>query len=481
MGFTPLVPVALLGFVPLGMLLFLFLPARRSVIAIYILGWLFLPPGVTYPVPGLPDYNKYVAINFAALFGVVLFDAARMLRFRLQWYDLPALVFLITPFFTSLVNGLGVNDALSMVYRQVTVWIIPYFLGRLYFTDLAVVRELAIGIFIGGLIYMPLTWIEMRLSPQLNRWVYGFHPTAFGMTRRFGGWRPQVFMQHGLMLAIFMCSATLVGMVLWLSGSLKRFLAVPMWIWTGLLGATCIMCRSFGAVVLMLVAMVIAYVGKTLRWRALAAGFIILPIVYMGVRGTDLWDGQELVDLSRAIGGEQRAGSLFVRLRNETAFVDHAMRQPLLGWGGHGRSRPDFADTGFRVLSDGYWIIVLGQNGLIGLGSMILFFTLPGLLFLHRWRSAAVWHPWLAPGMALLLITAMFLADCLFNAMLTPIFGLTAGALATLMPTAQVWQLMRQGVAAPARAGVTRVVQRSQPAAPGIDPGAGATAVGPMP
>ena len=57
---------------------------------------------------------------------------------------------------------------------------------------------------LGGLIYVPLCLFEVRMSPQLHNMVYGFAQHSFGQTVRGGGWRPMVFMQHGLAVGLFM-------------------------------------------------------------------------------------------------------------------------------------------------------------------------------------------------------------------------------------------------------------------------------------
>jgi hypothetical protein len=41
-------------------------------------------------------------------------------------------------------------------------------------------------------------------------------------TMRFGGWRPTVFMEHGLMVGMWMSMAAMIGLWLWWTGTLKR-------------------------------------------------------------------------------------------------------------------------------------------------------------------------------------------------------------------------------------------------------------------
>lgn len=443
-----MVAIALLGFVPFGLLLFAFLPARRAVAAIWVLGWVFLPPAASYKLPGLPDYNKFHAIMITAMLGSVLFDMKTLLRFRPHWADIPAFIFMFVPFFSSITNGLGVNDGLSSMFQNFSFWVAPYFLGRVYFSDLPGIREFAIWIFIGALICMPLCWIEMKFSPQLNRWVYGYHQhAAFDQTRRYGGWRPMLFMQHGLMVGLWMGVGTMMATVLWMSGSLRRYLGMPMWVWAGLLAATTILCRSFGALALLAVALSIASVARQIRVPILVVVFALLPVTYVATRSTGLWDGSQLVTAAREVGGEQRAGSLEFRLRSENVLVSHALKQPIFGWGGWERNRPDKKEVNFRIATDGLWVIQLGQRGLIGMVCFMAIFLVPSYLFFMRWGMVGITHPWLGPGLGLTLAVLMFLNDSLFNSMINPLYTVAAGAISGLVMTPQVRAALAQNMA----------------------------------
>ena len=127
---------------------------------------------------------------------------------------------------------------------------LPYLIGRIYFSDAAGLRELAVGIFIGGLVYIPFCLYEIRLSPQLHRIVYGYHAHSFAQTYRFGGWRPTVFMDHGLMVGLWMAMSCLAGIWLYVSGTLRSIrgislpwflvpLVVTLVVAAGLLPLTC--------------------------------------------------------------------------------------------------------------------------------------------------------------------------------------------------------------------------------------------------
>ena len=77
---------------------------------------------------------------------------------------------------------------------------------------------------------MPLCLYEIRMSPQLHYLVYGFYPSFFGMSVRFGGYRPTVFLQHGLAVGMWMTSASLVGVWLWYSRASRRSSSGTSWV-----------------------------------------------------------------------------------------------------------------------------------------------------------------------------------------------------------------------------------------------------------
>ena len=183
---TLFVDFVLIGWIPLVSVLFMFLSPRRAVISAFIIGWLFLPPGVGYSFPGLPSYNKLTALSFGVVMLALLFDHHRMLAFRPRWFDVPMAIFCLSPFASSLSNGLGAYDGISAVVKGLCFWGLPYTIGRIYINDLESLRELAIGIMVGGLVYVPMCLYEVRMSPQLCNLVYGYRLADFRQVERWG-------------------------------------------------------------------------------------------------------------------------------------------------------------------------------------------------------------------------------------------------------------------------------------------------------
>ena len=407
---------------------FLLFPARRALLLSIIGGWLFLPVA-RIEFPGIPDYGRTQAIAVGALLGAAVFDARRLIHFDFSWFDLPIVGWCLSAGTASLTNHLGAYDAASVTFQRFVTWGVFYFLGRVYFTDLQGLTTLVRALFVGGLVYAPLCLLEMRLSPQLHTWIYGFHQHSFGQTWRGEGWRPVVFMEHGLAVGLWMALAALAGLWLWKSKRLPpAILGVPAGLVVAALAAVALLCRSTGA--LALFAAGAAVLAARRSWApAIVGALLVVPFVYIVLRASSLWYGQNLVDLIQPYAPE-RAESLSYRMRAETLLVDHALRQPLFGWGSYGRNRPSTFDLGAQPMAtDGFWIIAFGQCGAFGLVSALALLLLGPAVLWFRLPPAGWGAERLGPVAFSASLLALFTIDCLFNAMLNPVFTVFAGGL----------------------------------------------------
>jgi hypothetical protein len=454
-----LVPIALFGWIPALLLIFALLPPRRAVIVAFLLAWLFLPVA-RYPIAGLPDYTKMSATCAGVLLATALFDPGRFLAFRPHWFDVPMAIWCAVPLATSLSNGLGAYDGLSSALTHLVTWGFPYFIGRLYFSDLASLRELTIGIFVGGLLYVPLCLFEIRMSPQLHTMVYGFHP-SWGNSLRFGGWRPVVFMQDGLMVGTWMAMTSLVGAWLWACRVLKPALGMPPALLVLLLLLTTILCKSVGALVLLAVGLSTLFATRKLRTSLIVLLVTAAPVAYMLARTVGGWSGQQLISVAELVSSD-RASSLATRLSNEDLLGGRAMLRPFVGWGGWGRGFDFDPETQrYGGIPDGMWIIALSVNGAVGLAALTAVQLLPPLLVLRRYRARSWGTPLVAAPAAMAVILALYATDNLFNAMINPIYMLIAGGLTSLFLARVPQSAFRSTPAALSPLG--RVVAPSQP------------------
>ncbi len=94
-------------------------------------------------------------------------------------------------------------DAVHAIVQDTFDYVLPFIFGAAMFKDRRDLRILLQIIAGAGLVYSVLQLVEIRLSPQLHNWVYGFFQHSFAQTIRGGGFRPTVFMTHGLAVAMF--------------------------------------------------------------------------------------------------------------------------------------------------------------------------------------------------------------------------------------------------------------------------------------
>lgn len=429
-----LVYLVMFGWIPFIFYLFNRFPARQAVIIGFILAWLFLPQK-EFPLPGLPDYTKMSATCYGILIATIIYDVNRFRSFKLSWVDLPMLIFCWCPLASSLSNGLGIYDGLSTVLTQSVIWGVPYFLGRIYLNSLAGLKQLATGIFLGGLVYIPLCLFEIKMSPQLHRLVYGFSPFNFGQTVRYGGYRPSIFMQHGLEVGMWMMAASLIGVWFWKSGVIRQVYGMPMvWLVASLVG-TFVLVKSTGAYFLLFLGILVMVMAWQFRTSILVLLFIAGIAIYLGQNTlTETYITDQIVASVSGIVPEERIQSLEFRFNNEEILTDKARRQITFGWGGWGRNRVyKYNWEGKLVdvsITDSLWIITFGQNGLVGLISVFTAFFLPAIAFIRRYPAAYWSNPQIAPAAAITVIIILYTIDTLFNAMINPIFILACGGVA---------------------------------------------------
>ena len=290
-----------------------------------------------------------------------------------------------------------------------------------------------------ALIYTPLCLYEVRMSPQLHLRVYGFMQHEFLQTIRFNGFRPMVFMQHGLALALFLTSATLAAGMLLCSGAARPLRAlIPVrfpYLFASLLlvlALTTVLTKSIGALVLGAVGIVVFVSALRLRTRWLLVCLVLVGPLYIAARTSGAWKGSDLVPLVRTTLGQDRADSFEIRQINEDLLMARAFEGPPLGWGGWGRNRLHDRFGKDLTITDGLWIITLGERGFLGLLSLYLAMLLPVARFIWS-QPVSTWaRPGCAAATACAVVVAMYMVDNLMNSEHNQVFILMAGALAGL-------------------------------------------------
>ena len=433
---TPLVPIMLFGWVPFTIILFFTLKPHRAAMISVIGGWLLLPH-TGYNWQGIPPFDKSAAISIGLVLGGWLSGQRFRADFKWKLYDLPMVLWCFSSIPTSLTNQLGWYDGVSGVYSALMTWGIPYLAGRIYFKDDEALRDLCLGIVIGGMVYALLCLYEIRMSPRLNVKFYGFFPHEWRQHYRYGGWRPIVFMQHGLMVAVWMAAAATTAFWLWRSRAVERIKGIPMGPVAVILIITALLCKTASGWVVLALGCGGYFVYRRSRRNLLFILLLLLVPIYIGVRISGTAPMDDVVMLSARIFDEERTDSLAVRLLQEDLFAARALESPLFGWGGYSRGWPVDPDTGKQLIRmvDSLWIITFSSKGFWGIVTLFLYMLIGPWVVLRsttrdRGGSKEVGGETAMMAVMLSLIVILFMIDTLFNAMVNPVYVMISGALA---------------------------------------------------
>ncbi|MEG4519854.1 MULTISPECIES: O-antigen ligase domain-containing protein [unclassified Microcoleus] len=426
-----LIPLAMFGFIPVVCYMFVRFPPLRAVIISFVVAWLFLPQA-SYPIPSLPPYTKISAACYGILLGTLIYDTARLTSFKPGWLDVPIVIYCLCPIISQVSNG---GSPISPTVNQIVTWGLPYFLGRLYVGSLEGLRQLAIGIFAGGLAYIPFTLVEGVKGPILHQMIYGVNAFEdWGQARRLGGWRPVVFMQHGLMVGLWMMTAALIAVWLWQTGTLKKFMGRNIKILAIILTIAFFLCRSTGAYSLFGMALIVLFSAKLFRTSLpllLIIGYIVF---YLYIAASGQFSSEDVIGFIKPVFGEERADSLKFRFDNEEILGEKARQRFMFGWGDSGGNRVYNAYGQDIAVTDSLWIIAFGVNGAVGLVSLFSSLLLPVIVFAVFKYPARTWsNPKVAPAATLGIALTMYVFDCVLNAMTNPIFALIAGGISGLV------------------------------------------------
>ncbi|MBR8830544.1 MAG: hypothetical protein N5P05_003927 [Chroococcopsis gigantea SAG 12.99] len=437
---TPQALLVVIAWLPFTLYLFNRYNPRTASIVSFVGGFLFLPQRAGISLPLIPDFANNTVASYSITLGLLLFDQKRLLNFRFSWFDVPMLVWTLSPIAASLSNGLGFYDGINIAFTQVAIWGWPYIIGRLYLSSLLGMSELCSLIIKGGLIYAPMCLIEIRISPQFHHFIYGYyaHPSGLSQAIRYGGWRPMVFMSHGLVLGLWMMVVTLVAVWLWQAKKIKQVWGIPM-MWVAIiLVITFILIKSTGAYVYFAVGLGIlagAKWGKNSWLLYLLVGGIIL---YLSMNISGNFNGKSITSRLSNFVQPDRVESLQFRFDNEVLLTNKAREKLLFGWGGWGRNRVLEENSAGELedvsVTDSYWVIVFGTSGLFGIVSLYSSLLLPLVLFSVKRFPAKTWlHPDVAPSSALVVSLALFTFDTLINSTFISVYPLICGGITGLV------------------------------------------------
>jgi hypothetical protein len=379
--------------------------------------------------PVLPPIDKQSIATFWVLIGCMLRAPGKLRAARpLRGIDLFFVLACVGLFVTNLLNtdeqvfgplhiqGTTTYDSFAGTVKDALAIYLPFFLGRAMYRGSADLRVFFQVFVAAALFYSLLTLWEIRMSPRCHSDVYGFMQTDFQMTMRGGGYRPMVFMNGGLTLAMFVLSAAIAAIAMRRAGMrvqlpfVSSVSATPVGLY---LSGLVILVKSTGAILYEIIVLPLVAFMRTPGTR-LAVLLSVLVISFPLLRATQVFPTESIVSAAEGLS-EERALSLWFRFFNEDLLLERASERRWFGWSGYGRYRVYDPFTGEDLsVTDGAWMIDLGSRGTWG------FLCLYGLLVVPVFVAARkldtipeVSDRWLVAALAL--IVALNATDLLPN------------------------------------------------------------------
>jgi hypothetical protein len=408
--------------------------------------FLLLPERMSIKFEMIPQFDKATIPSMCALAGCLL-SARRRRNLAIGFGLAEVLVFmaLIGPFVTSLLNtdavflggrvlpGVGPYDAFSATESEL-LSLLPFLLGRRYLAGST--EDILRALVIAGLCYSLPMLVEIRLSPQLHTWIYGFSPRSFFQQMREGGFRPTVFLGHGLVVAMFTATTVLASATLWRAR--VRVIKVPPAAVTAYLGVMLVLCKSLASLIYAMVLAPLIVIAKLRSMFRVGLVIACLVILYPLLRTAGYVPTTSITQIAASINPE-RSESLQFRYEQEDRLLKRASERIIFGWGRYGRNRLFDEDSGEDVsVTDGHWIITLGQFGIFGFFAEFGLLVLPIFRAFFAYKFASAEKDKILMG-GVTLILAISVLDLLPNDTLTPWVWLMAGA---LLGRAEVLQIV---------------------------------------
>lgn len=433
--------VALLAWPGVCIALFVALPIEAAAIWSLLGGYLLLPSGTQIDLPLLPPLDKMSIPAIATL--LLCWMKGTQSRSPRQSYFVYMLAagYVAAPIFTSLGNSYELQTAIGSVpgfypldglkfAGRNLVMLAPFYIGSRFLGSDKGRAALLQSLPIAALIYSLPMLFEVRMSPQLHRWVYGFFPHSFAQQMRYGGFRPVVFLEQGLQVALFVSMALIAAVVL--TRAKTRIWRAPASIVAPYLALMLLLCKTLGAVLYAAIAAPIVLLTRPRTWVKISCALLLLVCTYPALRSFEIVPVHHISELATKISLD-RSKSFETRLTNEELLLDKARQKPWFGWGTWGRNRVRDQYTGQDIsVTDGGWIIEFGMFGWLG------YLSLFGLLTVAAFRALRGIDDRRTPGnitvAGLTLILAINVVDMLPNSNLTTLTLLLAGSIASVAP-----------------------------------------------
>ncbi len=348
-------------------------PTKQAIFLAILGPVLLLPGGFEIDLPLLPPLNRETITSLSLLIFLFLlgkkfriFQPGLILKFIFGY--IAVLIISASLNSDSVVNGskllpgLTNYDAFAGALKML-LWLMPFFLGRYFFSSIKEMEPIFKLLVIIGLWYTLPMLVEFRISPQLHRIFYGYHASDFIQQVRGEGYRPAVFVGHGLPLAFWLSTCIIVAMTLLRNGMRIARPSTKMIVFylVGILALT----KTWSAIAYIIFGAFFIYKlspSKQIKWAFLISALVMLyPVAKM----IGVFPDKEIIATISEYN-VNRADSMNTRFVNEEVLLEHALKKPYFGWGGWGRNRiyNDYGQD--TVITDGKWVIEFGTTGAVG-------------------------------------------------------------------------------------------------------------------
>lgn len=367
--------IALLLWIPIAMGAFVIRRPTEAVPVAILGAVLYLPPIIAYDWPLVPPIGRERIGILCALVGVWMFASHRVRLGRGSWVMLVPIFALAGSFMTVATNrsavyqgvvelqGMGTTGMISFPLQFMLDYGIPFLLGFVLFRGSSSLKNLYVTLLAIALAYSVLVLWELRMSPNLHKMAFGYHQHAFGQTRRFGGWRPMVFTEHGLSLAMFLTTAWLAAGAAW-KARIRLPFRLPAREVFFYFGFLVVASKSLATIVYAVVLLPVAALTRERTQTRIAALMAVVVLVYPVLRAADVFPTGALISFAEIF---DKSGSLGVRFDNEELLLERARERATFGWGAWNRNRIFDPINGENLsVTDGAWIIILGVQGAVG-------------------------------------------------------------------------------------------------------------------
>lgn len=429
--------LALLLTVPVALVLFSRLSVLRAVLAMFLGGMLLLPEKSAYDFPMVPPMDKQNLPMVCIAVGLYVLARPQLRSARLgTGIDLMVLAAVAASAGTILTNqdplyygpkriqGQTTYDLVSDVINTTLRVVLPFLIARVLVRKGVDARELLRAVVLAGALYAILVLVEIKMSPMLHNWVYGFAQHSWLQVRRAGGWRPMVFMSHGLAVGLFISAACMGAFVL-AKEKIRVFQRVSPLALGAYLFVVLVLLNSMGALVYSVALVPLVWYAKPRTLMHVALGMAVIVATYPLLRAFHWFPTDGVVDFFARFS-EERAGSLEFRFDEEERLLEKALQRPWFGWSGYGRGHI-FNQRGENIsVIDGAWIAIFGSTGICGFSTYFGLLVIPIFMAWRSFHLIPQSQQRIVAGITL--ISAVYTVDLLPNGLFNQLPLFLAGA-----------------------------------------------------